>query len=130
MTKPHNNGRLARWAISLLEYDFEIQYKAGHANCNADALSRMYENEQPAEAVNSVLSEETETDLAIQQKDDLDFHEVFCFLESGELPTDDACARRVLLYHNCFAIIDGLLYFIDSKAKGIFHLAVPKCRRA
>ena len=33
-------SRLARWRIKLSEYDFEIVYKPGKINCNADALSR------------------------------------------------------------------------------------------
>ena len=34
-------SRLARWVIRLRVYDFEIIYKTGKANGNADALSRM-----------------------------------------------------------------------------------------
>ena len=34
------HGRLGRWAIFLQGYDFEVKYKPGKANTNADALSR------------------------------------------------------------------------------------------
>ena len=37
---PTLSSRLARWKIKLQEYDFEIQYKPGRVNANADALSR------------------------------------------------------------------------------------------
>ena len=36
-----NNSRLARFHFKLAEYDFEIKYKAGKKNQNADALSRI-----------------------------------------------------------------------------------------
>ena len=35
-----STGRLARWAMFLQGYDFEIHYKKGSAHGNADALSR------------------------------------------------------------------------------------------
>ena len=41
----HANGRLARWALTLQPYSFTLQYRAGHLNLNADALSRCYEEE-------------------------------------------------------------------------------------
>ena len=34
------NGRLERWAMRLLEFDFLLQYRPGNSNANADALSR------------------------------------------------------------------------------------------
>lgn len=34
------SGRLARWALLLQQYDFEIIHRAGLSNGNADALSR------------------------------------------------------------------------------------------
>ena len=34
-------GRLARWSLKLQEYAFEIRYRRGKANGNADALTRL-----------------------------------------------------------------------------------------
>jgi transcription elongation factor Elf1 len=34
------SSRLMRWKLLLEEYDYEIQYRAGQRNCNADSLSR------------------------------------------------------------------------------------------
>ena len=33
-------GKLARWALLLQEYDFTIKYRKGSQNKNADAMSR------------------------------------------------------------------------------------------
>ena len=35
------SGRLMRWRLRLCEYDFEIAYKKGPQNQQADALSRL-----------------------------------------------------------------------------------------
>jgi hypothetical protein len=35
------SGRLGRWIMKLADYDFDIVYRQGQANANADALSRL-----------------------------------------------------------------------------------------
>ena len=39
-------GRRARWMMKLQQYNFNIQHRPGKLNNNADALSRMYEQEE------------------------------------------------------------------------------------
>ena len=43
-------GRLARWALEFLEYDYEIIYRIGSLNCTPKALSRT------SEKLNSIAS--------------------------------------------------------------------------
>ena len=38
---PQASPRVQRWALTLAAYEYEIQYKAGITNGNADALSRL-----------------------------------------------------------------------------------------
>jgi hypothetical protein len=40
-------GRLARWFVTISEFDFEVQYIAGAENILPDALSRMYTFDAP-----------------------------------------------------------------------------------
>ena len=44
----HNNGRLARWALLLQQFTFNIVYKKGSLNTNADTLSRMFPEDLPS----------------------------------------------------------------------------------
>ena len=41
MTTTDLTGKLARWSLKLQEYSFEIVYRPGSANANADALTRL-----------------------------------------------------------------------------------------
>lgn len=40
-------GRLARWALQLAQYDFEVVHRKGALNHVPDALSRMFEDDPP-----------------------------------------------------------------------------------
>jgi hypothetical protein len=42
-TKENDNKRIIRWKLMLQEYDFEVKYRKGKANANADTLSRINE---------------------------------------------------------------------------------------
>lgn len=44
-TTSHSNGRLARWAMKLQPYSFTLRYRPGSENCNADAFSRCFPDE-------------------------------------------------------------------------------------
>ena len=42
----HTNGRMARWAMRLEPFTFHIRYRPGPLNANADALSRLFQEEE------------------------------------------------------------------------------------
>jgi hypothetical protein len=41
VNKPQVSGRLARWLLLFLEYDFKIIYKLGRSHLMVDALNRL-----------------------------------------------------------------------------------------
>ena len=56
----HNpTGRLARWALELQAYDFEIVHRKGSLNYVPYALSRMYEDETDNDLASIEIAEET-----------------------------------------------------------------------
>ena len=59
-TTKHTNGRLIRWNLELMQYNFEISHLSGRSNAAADALSRRsYDNEQ----VQQTLTEQDKQDM-------------------------------------------------------------------
>ncbi|CAB4405679.1 unnamed protein product [Rhizophagus irregularis] len=48
-------GRRVRWIMQLQQYDFTIQHRAGKANANADALSRINPTEEPINSAECFL---------------------------------------------------------------------------
>ncbi|CAF1054696.1 unnamed protein product [Brachionus calyciflorus] len=71
------NGRLARWAICLQTYTFEIVHRAGKKHLNADALSRAF-------AVVEELDEELDTDRSIKELDPWEDDFLLHFLRTGK----------------------------------------------
>src|SRR5688500_19882239 len=69
-------GRRARWIIELQQHHFTIEHRAGKYNANADALSRMYDEE----TVECFIIDLTETDIAddedenVSIKEDIKWH--------------------------------------------------------
>ena len=95
-------GRRGRWAIELSTYDFDVRYRKGSDNANADALSRQVIG-QPGEeedgkivtADYDVVRNEVETD-ALQREQELDpiLGEVKKWLMAGQLPPKKELRKR------------------------------------
>ena len=54
--KMPDSGRRARWIMNLQSYKFDIQHRPGKSNANADALSRMYEEENEEQEVHCLFA--------------------------------------------------------------------------
>ncbi|CAF0778317.1 unnamed protein product [Brachionus calyciflorus] len=70
-------GRLARWAICLQTYTFEIVHRAGKMHLKADGLSRAF-------AVDEKLDEELDTDRLIKELDPWEDDFLLHFLRTGK----------------------------------------------
>ena len=109
-------GRLARWALEIQQYDFDIIHRPGLSHGNADAMSRYpYDSlceVTPTSAAFSTPGFQSDDLLELQRADD-QIAPMIQYLEEGILPSDDKTARTILLTQDQYHISDdGLLYHI------------------
>ena len=96
------SGLLARWALLLQQYDFNIVHRPGRIHGNADCLSR-----RPYDSceMSSLKKEDPQTPhTQDMQRRDPELAVMIDFLENDILPTNDKVARKILLTSDNFYI--------------------------
>lgn len=88
-----------RWAAQLANFDFDVKYRPGVTNKNADVLSRFPQEEEtkacPVMAEGAEEAEAPESEWAERQQEDPALQEVRAWLQRGRLPTtEDRSAAR------------------------------------
>ena len=125
----------------------KIIYHSGKCNANADTLSRGPQSEALQETSNSevqvaaVMDTDANTITDLLQADatvipteslqnnqwkDPDLLELIQYLQKGTLPTSQQQARKLVLQTQLFAILDGILYYVDRKHANRRLLVLPK----
>ena len=111
-------GRLARWAVLLQQYDFNIVHRSGKSNGNADALSRRDYDNLIAPLDKGGVQTEKIRDL---QRRDPALADIIEYLEFEELPNESKAAKQLL-----YTIEQ---YYLDPE--GILcHIWVPGGKRS
>jgi hypothetical protein len=112
MSVKDHNGKLMRWALTLMEFDFEIQHVKGKTNVVADALSRApvnmiaTENEekkeqtQPADVVptagdDTIAGDKLELVKRMQSQDE-ELVLIILYLTDGTLPDNGKQAESLV----------------------------------
>ena len=72
---------------------------------------------------------DSHTPFREEQRKDSQVNEVIHFLETQELPSDDRRARKIASQQSLFAILDGILYYIDHRRNHQRRVVVPKLLR-
>ena len=152
MSVKDHNGRLMRWALMLMEYEFEIQHVKGKTNFVADALSRHpvnmivsneeVEEEEKKHEENKVTIDGIEVlagnklkRVKRKQLEDEDLLPIILYLTDGALPEDgkkaESLVHKVL---NKYVLIDSTLYHLWQQSNSTTHprmemvqqLVIPK----
>ena len=105
-------GRLARWALELLEYDYEVIHRKGALHHVPDALSRMFEDPESSESTKiTEFTEITETACMNAAMDRMEWNN-----------TEDEWYRKRLREvakhpekYTQWKIVDDRLYFLRPK---------------
>ena len=90
-------GLLCKWSLSLQEFDFNIEYRKGALNTNADALSRCHEKGTRQQNVAAALINSGDADLQKAQQQDQHIAKIYDhFVSSSNQPSDKAWKQQPL----------------------------------
>jgi hypothetical protein len=124
----NHNGRVARWRMTLSDYQFDIVARAGTLNGNADALSRL-----PVNAISTSITFTDTTnpkELAKLQRKDRTLRRIISYLKDDKLPHNRHVAKRILIDSQLYCMIEGVLYhgYLPSRKRRVtanLRLVVP-----
>ncbi|CAC5384529.1 unnamed protein product [Mytilus coruscus] len=144
ITKEKSTGRLARWAMFLQSYDYEIIHKKGTANGNADALSRRPYGTEIVTITTATVESSTQTEATFieldpyasiceittspkekvvnDQRTDENFKDVIKYILDKELPDKTRQARKTVIESQDYIIDDD---FYDPQDRPTNNVDVP-----
>ncbi|GBC36526.2 hypothetical protein GLOIN_2v1777707 [Rhizophagus irregularis DAOM 181602=DAOM 197198] len=107
-------GRRARWVMDLQQYDFNIKHRAGKANANADALSRMFEEDSQTHSC-FMISIEKEGQTNVNESS-TPVHEEYD-ADSEDDYTDRPAQRAIDLLNRCDNLIYDMQSYIEERSE-------------
>ena len=97
LTSQKMEGLLCKWSLSLQEFDFNIEYRKGALNTNADTLSRCHEKGTRQQNIAAALINSGDADLQKAQQQDQHIAKIYDhFVSSSNQPSDKAWKQQPL----------------------------------
>jgi len=118
-------GLLARWYLRLSRFlpNLKLEYKPGHQNTAADALSRAPVDTSPVLAV--TVDEDSDGSVEpvlgkvqAEQRRDPELTKMMNYLERKELPEDSREANQTIKASQNHFMVNGVLYFEPAESQG------------
>jgi len=122
--KSNLSGRLLRWSLNLMQYDYDVKYKSGKQHLDADCLSRSpvggdsapFDPEEQQYPMVGIVGNDSQSWIGDEQLKDTELAELIELITIGD--------KRVL---EQFKLIDGALYkWKNIEDQERLFLCVPK----
>jgi hypothetical protein len=114
------SSKFMRWALQLEEFNYKIQYKEGRKNCNADAMSRLPE-EDPDNTVCPILIElesiMTNEDIKKAQNEDENIQKIIQAViknDWSEVNLNSSTMQAFATQREGLFVEEDLLYLLES----------------
>lgn len=123
-TSRQPTGRLARWQAALMDYDFDVTFRAGSKHAHADALSRY-----PVATLTTRITTPwpwTRKQVIEEQDNDPSINFIKDFVTYGTTPKDQLQRFYTLMYKKEWSVQDNILYrLVDNPVtQSTSHLLV------
>jgi hypothetical protein len=139
MTTKDHTGRLMRWSLLLMEFDFDIEYVKGKENVVADALSRApiaINNVEEKDVLDiDVFVDEKLTEIAEMQQEDAELLPLMQYMTTGELMEEGILQYSIVHSSREYMMQKGVLYHLWQQSKSqprmemVKQLVVPRVMR-
>ncbi len=106
VNKAQVSGRIIRWLLLFLEYEFIVVYKLGRTHVVVDALSRLLNSSKPLGAPDH------KTDASLFSIEPLWMHEVKTYLETSHMPKtlNSTQKQKLATKAKPFTLKEGIMY--------------------
>ena len=117
----HSSGKLARWSQTIAEFDVSIDLE-GNAQmlmpCSEVPLNQLVNLWE----ISAKYQWRHGRTVTVRSKTKL-YDPVY--IENDLLPSDEKLAKKIVLKHPCFILIDKVLFCVDSMRENNLRIAVP-----